>query len=75
MTTPTFDHSKCNNAWKQVKCDRCGRQYQCTPSSDYYCAAEGDDHCCESCLLGGTPLVFAGTVADLREAVDRGDLS
>ena len=46
------DHSNCNFAYKQVKCDRCGDEYTCTPSSDFYCAAEGD-HCCEPCLLRG----------------------
>lgn len=50
---PQVDHSRCNNAYKQVKCDRCGHEYLCTPSSDFYCAAEGD-HCCEPCLLSGT---------------------
>ena len=49
------DHSACDFALKQVCCDRCGREYQCTPSDDHYCAAEGD-HCCEPCLLGGRPL-------------------
>jgi hypothetical protein len=49
---PAVDHSQCNFAWKQVKCDRCDAEYVCTPSSDFYCAAEGD-HCCEPCLLGG----------------------
>lgn len=53
--TGTTDHSQCNNAWKQVTCDRCKRTYQCTPSNDFYCASEGD-HCCEPCLLGGLPL-------------------
>lgn len=49
-------HRNCNYAWKQVRCDRCGRTYQCTPSDDYYCVAEGD-HCCESCLLRGRSLI------------------
>lgn len=53
--TATFDHSQCNNAWKPVKCDRCSREYVCTPSDDFYCAAEGD-HCCGPCLLGGMPV-------------------
>lgn len=51
MTPRGLDHSACDFAWKQVKCDRCGRKYRCTPSDDHYCAAEGD-HCCEPCLLG-----------------------
>lgn len=46
------DHSTCDFAYKPVKCDRCGAEYVCTPSSDFYCAAEGD-HCCEPCLLRG----------------------
>jgi hypothetical protein len=46
-------HANCGgHAYQQVTCDRCKRTYQCTPSSDYYCAAEGD-HCCEPCLLTG----------------------
>lgn len=49
------DHSQCHHAWKQVKCDRCGREFTCTPLDDFYCAAEGD-HCCESCLIGGREL-------------------
>lgn len=51
-------HANCDNAWKQVQCDRCGRRYQCTPFDDYYCTPEGD-HCCEPCLLraAGLPLV------------------
>lgn len=49
-------HASCgSNAWKPVRCDRCGRRYVCTPADDYYCTPEGD-HCCESCLLGGLPL-------------------
>ena len=43
-------HTACDNADKTVTCDRCGRTYVCTPSDDFYCAAEGD-HCCERCLL------------------------
>jgi hypothetical protein len=56
---PDLDpHANCDTAaraYQQVTCDRCGHTYQCTPSSDFYCAAAGD-HCCESCLLGGLPL-------------------
>lgn len=48
----TSAHSNCNNAYQPVRCDRCGREYICTPSDDFYCAAEGD-HCCERCLLSG----------------------
>lgn len=51
-------HDNCDTAsraYQMVTCDRCKRTYQCTPSSDFYCAAEGD-HCCEPCLLGGTRL-------------------
>lgn len=57
-TQPTgqpIDHSGCNFAWKHVRCNRCGREYQCTPADDHYCAAEGD-HCCEPCLTGGLPV-------------------
>jgi hypothetical protein len=61
--TAVVDHSLCNHAWKQVRCDRCGAEFQCTPSSDLYCAAEGD-HCCEPCLLGGLPLTTFAVVED-----------
>lgn len=64
-------HVDCDNAYKQVTCDRCGRTYTCTPSSDYYCTPEGD-HCCEPCLLGGLRLageVVLGENADLSDAV------
>lgn len=43
--------------WKQVKCDRCGREFQCTPWDDLYDTPEGDA-CCEPCLLGGRPLLY-----------------
>ncbi|QDY06123.1 hypothetical protein FJK98_02235 [Micromonospora sp. HM134] len=58
------DHSACDFGWKPVQCDRCGAKYVCTPSSDFYCAAEGD-HCCEPCLLRGmraTSVVVVGTL-------------
>lgn len=50
------DHSNCSYEWQNVTCDRCGRVYQCTPSDDFYCTPEGD-HCCESCLTGGSEVV------------------
>jgi hypothetical protein len=51
-------HDSCDYAYKQVKCDRCGREYTSTPSDDFYCAAEGD-HCCERCLTtNGHPADF-----------------
>ena len=49
------DHSACDFADKPVRCDRCHREYVCTPSSDYYCTPEGD-HCCEPCLVRFTAL-------------------
>lgn len=49
------DHSACSYADKPVRCDRCGREYVCTPADDFYCAAEGD-HCCERCLIGDREL-------------------
>ena len=57
-------HENCkpsDRAYKDVTCDRCNRTFVCTPSSDFYCAAEGD-HCCEPCLIGGRTL----TVIDPR---------
>lgn len=48
-------HPDCDNAGKQVRCDRCGREYVCTPWDDFYCTPEGD-HCCEQCLIGDLPL-------------------
>lgn len=52
---PAVDHSACDHAGRQVKCDRCGAEYVCTPSSDFYCTPDGD-HCCEPCLIGDAPL-------------------
>jgi hypothetical protein len=50
-------HADCgSNAYKPVRCDRCGSEYVCTPANDFYCAAEGD-HCCEPCLINGQPLI------------------
>lgn len=60
----TVDHSECHPAGQDVKCDRCGREYVCTPFDDFYCAAEGD-HCCESCLTGGRPIVHIDPAAPL----------
>lgn len=54
----TPGHEECPSfAWKPVHCDRCGRDFVCTPWDDFYCAAEGD-HCCESCLIGDRKLVI-----------------
>jgi hypothetical protein len=58
----TVGHSACDNAYKPVHCDRCGRDFVCTPSDDFYCTPQGD-HCCEPCLIGPLPL----TVIDLTE--------
>lgn len=43
--------------WQQVKCDRCGREYQCTPW-DGHCETPQGDHCCETCLLKGTTMYY-----------------
>ena len=48
------DHSRCDFGGKQVRCDRCGREFVCSPSDDLYCTDDGD-HCCEGCLLVGYP--------------------
>lgn len=49
-------HENCgSNAYKPVKCDRCKREFVCTPWDDFYCAVEGD-HCCERCLIGTAKL-------------------
>lgn len=45
------NHDSCYHAYETVTCDRCKRTFVCTPSDDFYCAAEGD-HCCEHCLVG-----------------------
>lgn len=68
------DHSLCNHAGKQVRCDRCGKAYICTPWQDFYCAAEGD-HCCEPCLLAGVGVSEVHTVVidedgEVRDAQD-----
>jgi hypothetical protein len=48
------DHARCDFAWQEVRCDRCGREFVCTPWDDLYCTNDGD-HCCEGCLLVGHP--------------------
>lgn len=48
-------HPDCDYAGKPVKCDRCGDEYVCTPSSDFYCTP-GGDHCCEPCLMRGADI-------------------
>jgi hypothetical protein len=48
------EYSRCDFAWKQGRCERCRREFVCTPSDDLYCTDEGD-HCCEGCLLAGYP--------------------
>ncbi len=48
-------HENCNHAYRDVKCDRCGDEFRCTPSRDFYCTPEGD-HCCEPCLVGNRRL-------------------
>ena len=52
----TSIHADCNFGYKQVKCDRCSREYTCTPWDDFYCTPEGD-HCCEPCLVGGAEVI------------------
>lgn len=65
-------HADCGgNGGKVVRCDRCGRQYVCSPWDDYYCAANGPDHCCESCLVGGQPVAYVDPEAPLTEPVFR----
>jgi hypothetical protein len=60
------DHSRCDFAGKPVRCERCGREFVCTPWDDLYCAAEGD-HCGEGCLLAGhpKPLIVLDPIADV----------
>ena len=48
------DHSRCDFGGKEVRCDRCGREFVCSPSDDLYCTDEGD-HCCEGCLVDAYP--------------------
>jgi len=62
------DHSRCNFAYQQVKCDRCKHEFQCTPWDDFYCAAEGD-HCCETCLVGGRRIASVDLDVPLDEPV------
>ena len=40
-------------AWQQGQCSACGREYQCTPSRDYYNNTTLADGVCEPCLLSG----------------------
>ncbi len=72
-STGPADHSRCDFAWKEVHCDRCGRESRCTPSDDLYCTDEGD-HCCEGCLLAGysQPLIILDPTAEASR-LDHGD--
>lgn len=38
---------------QQVKCSGCSREYQCTPTDDYYNNTTLEDGVCERCLLTG----------------------
>lgn len=51
-TTETYD-----KRWQQIHCDRCGRDFQCTPWDDHYDQPDGTG-VCEPCLLGGRPLLY-----------------
>ena len=65
-------HESCGgNGGKQVRCDRCGRAYVCSPWDDFYCTPAGD-HCCESCLVGGAPIAYVDLEAPLAEPVFHG---
>jgi hypothetical protein len=65
-----------SHAYKPVHCDRCGRDYVCTPQDDHYHANDNGDHCCEPCLLRGLPLVVVPPDQTLTEYVaPGGDLS
>lgn len=49
-------HENCSWGYKTVRCDYCGAEYTCRPSSDYYCVnpdlVGGDvKHSCEPCLM------------------------
>ncbi len=67
------DHSRCDFAWKEVHCDRCGREFVCSPADDLYCTDEGD-HCCEGCLLSGYPQppIILDPTADASRLDDAG---
>jgi hypothetical protein len=56
----SVDHSQCDPASKEVRCEWCGRTFVGTRWDERCCAAEGD-HCCEVCLLAWhpRPLTFA----------------
>jgi hypothetical protein len=45
-----------------VKCERCKREYQCTPSDDYYDNTSLDDGVCEACLLLGIGLTKSDVI-------------
>jgi hypothetical protein len=38
-------------AWQVVRCAGCGKEYRCTPDSDYYNNTNTTDGVCETCLL------------------------
>lgn len=37
--------------YKSVECRRCGKQYVCLPTADYYNSTNPHDGVCEPCLL------------------------
>jgi hypothetical protein len=72
---------RCDFGGKEVRCDRCGREFVCTPADDLYCTDEGD-HCCEGCLAAyPRRLIILDPTADVSrlghtrgsESAPRGD--
>lgn len=59
----TAPKSGMSQAWQMVSCSKCGTNYQCTPSSDYYNATTTEDGVCEACLLGYAGMNEARLVA------------
>ena len=37
--------------WQQVKCAGCGKEYQCTPSQDYFESTTLEDGFCWDCFM------------------------
>lgn len=62
-------HADCPDwGYLHVKCQRCGRKYQCTPFDDYYCTPEGD-HACGKCLFAGRKVAHIDLEAPLEEPI------
>ena len=48
---PSNSPARVDARWQMVKCADCGKEYQCTPTEDYFNNTTLTDGLCWSCLL------------------------